>query len=441
MDAEIKSTDLRDASFSYLTAAQQNYVVKLTESAQFTHPETISTQDTSIPFNLERTKPEGGEISVFRAEKYFNMKLDDVSAGSMDVNAGKFAQETMEKRVELHRLRSKGSLGTPSVSSESSWNSQTTLLANYRRNSSHSRRKKVNERWFFPGFTCKGSCSDDKSVYIDKSVPHTGFRVARNPIMLEGRKQSQSRFLTKDHEFRSPSFGKLSIGSNREDYLVLPTVNSGVQNLSVKREKQKTLEEDARKSIDVFGSHKIKKEDIASNLERKLSVLTWDAIPFPKAQNLPSTSASSQMYEEAESDASSDLFEIENLSCSTQPMFRNQTSDGISGCMTPPSRYEPSETSIEWSVVTASAADFYAISDYDEKKPAESSTKTSVLASTPRSRRSNILLGCKNEKAVQVAESAYRRSEKAKPHLHEHASTPVMRKLPADSEVKDFDFP
>ncbi|KAF2311331.1 hypothetical protein GH714_021826 [Hevea brasiliensis] len=381
MDGESKSSDLRDlrdASFSYLTAVRQNYVLRLTQSAQFPRPDIISTQETSIPKNLEKTKPEEGEISVFGAEEYFNMKLDNEGTGNADANAGKFAHETTENRVDLHRSRPKGRSESPRVSAESNWNSRTALLTNSRRTSSHGRRKNVNGRWFFPGFACNGYCSDEKSVYIDKSIPHGGFEVTRKPIMLEGRKQSQSKLLVKD-EFRSPSSEKMSLGSNREGYLVLPTVNSAMQNLVVKREKQKTLEEDPRKSLEVFGSHMRKKEDIASNLERKLSVLTWDAIPFPKAQTLPTTSASSQMYEEADSDSSSDLFEIESLCCSTQPTFRKQTSDGISGCMTPPIRYEPSETSIEWSVVTASAADFSAVSDYDEKKRADSSTKSAGL--------------------------------------------------------------
>ncbi|KAG8638896.1 hypothetical protein MANES_14G077400v8 [Manihot esculenta] len=414
MDGESKSTDLpdlRDASFAYLTAVQQNYVLKLTETAEFPTPDIISTQETSIQKNSEKTKPGEGEITVFGAEEYFNMKLDDESAGNTDANGGKYPHEKIENGDELHLSRPKSS-----------------------------RKKRVNGRWFFPGFACNGSCFHGKSVYLDKSIPHGDLQVAGDPIMLEGAKQSRSRLPVKD-EFRRPSLEKTSTGSNGEDCLVLSTVNSAVQNLVVKGQKQKSLEEDPRKSLDVFGSHMVKREDIVSNLERKLSVLTWDAIPFPKARNLPTTSASSQVYEEAESDASSDLFEIENISCSTQPPFRKQTSDGLSGCMTPPSRYEPSETSIEWSVVTASAADFSAVSDYHEKKPAEISIKSAGLTSSPRTRRPKSLLGCTNEKAIEVAESAYKRNEKTKPHLHHQTSMPVTRKLPADSKVKDFAFP
>ncbi|EEF52171.1 Phytochrome kinase substrate, putative [Ricinus communis] len=414
MDGQSRNTDLRDASFSYLTSAQQNFVVKLTESIQFPQPDiTLNQEISTIPINLEKPKAEEGEISVFGAEKYFNMRIeDDQTPRSIHDNGGnKFAHEhPIENRsVDLHRMKSKGRLGTPSVSSESSWNSQTALLPSTRRNLAHTGQKKVNERWFFPGPQVAG--------------------------MSDGRKQPQSR-LAKDDQFRSPSFEKKNIGPKREDYLVLPTVNSGVQNLQIQNlQKLKFLEEDPRKSLEVFGSHTIKKEEIATNLERKLSVLTWDAIPFPKAQNLPSNSASSQIYEDGESDVSSDLFEIENISCSTQPIFSKQTSDGMSGCMTPASRYEPSETSIEWSVVTASAADFSFVSDYDERKPAD----RTGLTSTPRIRRPNSLLGCKNHKAVEVAETGYRRNEKGKPRLHHQhrRSLDAMQvmKLPGDSKA------
>ncbi|XP_012068361.3 protein PHYTOCHROME KINASE SUBSTRATE 1-like, partial [Jatropha curcas] len=247
--------------FSYLNAAKENFVLKLTESVQFPHPDIISSQETS----LEKSKPQEGEINVFGAEKYFNMKLDDETSGSMNSNKGKFVNETVENRVDYNRLRTKGRIGTPSESSESSWNSQDALLPSSWRNLSYGRQKKVNERWFFPGFGCNRSCSDKKSVYID-----TNINTCHNPIMSEARKQSQPRYPVKD-EFRSPGFEKMSIGSNTEDYYVLPTVNSGVHNLKIKKEKQKkTIQEDPRKSLDVFGSHShmLKKEDVATNLER-----------------------------------------------------------------------------------------------------------------------------------------------------------------------------
>ncbi|XP_050220978.1 protein PHYTOCHROME KINASE SUBSTRATE 3-like [Mercurialis annua] len=437
MDGESKISDLRDASFAYLTKAQQSFVVKLTESSQFPHPDVSFAQQTRV---------EQDETSVFGAEKYFNMKIEEDQVSDKPV-----PDHTIEnRRVSLERMRSKSRLGTPSVNSESSWNSQTALLPSSKISLPETcKQKRVNqERWFFPVFSCKGSCSDDKSASIDhtNANAHQGIQAACDTAVTDGKKQSQSRFLTKDDQYRTPSL-------KREDYFVLPTVNSGVQNLPVNQNlkiKQKAIEEDPRKSIEVFGSHKIKAEDIASNLERKLSVLTWDAIPFPKAQNLPTNnSGSSQIFEDgAESDVSSDLFEIENISCSTQPIYTKQNCDGITpaGCVTPVSRYAPSETSIAWSVVTASAADFSA-AEFDEKKVAEMSVNS---GSTPRIRRANSLLGCKNQKAVEVAESTYKRNEKGKAaaQLNHHRRRSIssensmqVRRLSGDSnKVKDYEF-
>ncbi|KAF9667748.1 hypothetical protein SADUNF_Sadunf15G0055700 [Salix dunnii] len=458
---ESKSSDLREASFSsYLTQQEDNFVLRLTDqSVKFTPPANMinSSQEISLPARTERTKADEGEISVFGAERYFNMKLDDDSPRITDnINAGKRVHEK-EHPVDLQRMRPKSRLGTPSVTSEASWNSQIALLPNSLRNSSPTRHQKVNERWFFSGFACSGYCSDKKSVYTDKDTCHRGVHgkelrkeSARNPIGLEGtRKQSQSRLNQVKDEFHSPSFKRTNVGSKRREYFVLPCVNSGVQNLDFKGGEKKIIEDDPRKSLEVFGSHLLKREDIALNLERKLSVLTWDAIP--KAPNIPTTSTSSQMYEDIESDGSSDLFEIENLSgySHVQPIFTKQTSDAMSSCMTPTSRcYEPSESSIEWSVVTASAADFSAVSvDYDEKMLAENSKINPVLAATvPKRSRPNGLLGCKSQKAVDVAETAYKRNDKAQSHLQQLRRTSdaaiPMRKLQAnENTVKDLDFP
>ncbi|CAH2045688.1 unnamed protein product [Thlaspi arvense] len=58
------------------------------------------------------------------------------------------------------------------------------------------------------------------------------------------------------------------------------------------------------------------------------------------------------------SDSSSDLFEIENLTGKPKPCLTRQGSDAAS-----PTRHAPSEVSIEWSIVTASSADFSVMSE------------------------------------------------------------------------------
>ena len=372
MDGEKrKNTSLGEVSFSsYLSTAEEIFVHKLAEPAiHHPNPAIALSGGIHVPSRLEGNKTEQGEISVFGAEKYFNMKLDDDSPRLDDKYSNKHSLN-MENQVDLHQMTPRRWPGTPSASSEASWNSQTVLLRSFMRNRSENKQKKVDGRSFFSNLSCTGSCSDGKSVYVNQNVDHgrvhgkeyrkEHIEINHRPINMDRRKLPQAKFQVKD-EFDSQSFDQMSVGSNREVYFGPPVQKPGLQNMTVK-----TQLDDPRKSLEVFGSTAMKKGDIAKNLERKLSMLTWDAIP--NAPTISSISRSSQEGDDIESDASSDLFEIDNISGSGQALFTRQTSDGMSSCMTP---YAPSETSIEWSVVTASAADSSFVSDYDEKKSAE----------------------------------------------------------------------
>ncbi|KAM7480012.1 hypothetical protein LguiA_028225 [Lonicera macranthoides] len=227
---------------------------------------------------------------------------------------------------------------TPVISFEgSSLNSQTALLPTLQRNPSQIKQKMAFEKWYFSSFGCSGRCSDKKAVNIDeitkKSLP----------------------------ELKTVTF---------------QVVDSVMENpTDIKQFEEGKAEEEPRKSLDVFGSDMRKKGDIAANLERKLSILTWDAIP--KAQSHATTNiGNSIICENMASEASSDLFEIENIS--------------------------------------ASAADFSsAVSDYDEKN---------VHGKVAQKCRPSGLLACKGQKAVRVAKSAYRTGEKAN---HQGSSSSV----------------
>ncbi|KAJ9677399.1 hypothetical protein PVL29_022400 [Vitis rotundifolia] len=464
MDNAANSLHLRDASFSaYLSTAEENFAVKLAESIQSPYLPLTSTQEAAYPVNLGRTMCEEGELSVFGAEKYFNMKMDD-GRRRLTTSSSLKHRQIKEDRADLHCTKPKIRPGTPSASSEASWNSHAALLPRLLRNPSPSKQRKANAKMIFAGFGCNGSCSDKKSVYVDTNAEPGGVhgkeirkKVAQNdpnPLMLDRTRLSQPGFPVKN-EIHSRSFDKASIGFKREEYFGYPIINSGLESLTVKGELvNKRAEEEGRKSLEVFGSHMLKKGDVATNLERKLSVLTWDAIP--KVQTVPTTSEGTGMYEDNESDASSDLFEIENLSGSAHPLFNRQASDGMSSC----TRYEPSEASIEWSVVTASAADFSVTSDFDEKKQVESTensremnfastptrpskTKSSVGKEAQRSRPTG-LLGCRSDKAVRVSEPAYRTNDKVKsdPGWHHRLDSSMpLGKSQGENKVKDFEFP
>ncbi|KAH0762794.1 hypothetical protein KY290_018867 [Solanum tuberosum] len=388
--------NLRVESFSsYLKTGEDNFAFKAS-GAPVRDPTISFVFPQQPPFHnakqLEQIKSKDGEISIFGADKYFNMQLDYGAASPAEV---RYSGRLNEGTVDVPHVKHNSLSGTPSICSESSsWNSQNTLLQNLRRNVVYpTKQKKMTRMRFLPTFSCQGPCLDKKAVYVNESIG-LGFS------------QPGSK-----HGLRSPF--ALSSGPCGTEV----QTHWDDHNLSI---------EDQRKSLEVFGSGKMGKGDIAVNLERKLSMLTWDAIP--KAQNLPTTTnGSSTACDDMASDASSDLFEIENISSSEYGLVNTQTSGDYSSCLSPTTQYDaPSEASIEWSVVTASAADYLSvISDYDEnnfgfggytysRNTANKTTKTKNPAGkeVQKTYPSTGLLGCKTQKAVNVAETVHKAKQR-----------------------------
>ncbi|MBA0735441.1 hypothetical protein Gogos_019289, partial [Gossypium gossypioides] len=329
-----------------------------------------------------RDEIEEGEIGVFGAEKYFNMELDDGECPKL--------YDKYSNQIDLHHM-------TLSASSETSWNIQSVSLANFTRSRSENRRTKVDGRSFFSSLGSSGSSSDGKSVYLNQNVVHgkdyskEHIRVDQRPIDMDGTKLVQAKFKVED-EFDTQSF-------------------------------------DPRKSLEVFGSSGMNKGDIAKNLERKLCMLTWDA--FPNAPTISSIYKSRLLGDDddEQSEGSSDLFEIGNI------LGDGEASDGMSSCMMTP--YAPSETSIQWSVVTAStAADCSFVSGYDDETKSAKSIRAPASKTTVKEAqrsRSGGILGCRRHKAVMVAEStAYRKrwikaelllKKQSLPHLRDYKHT------------------
>ncbi|XP_038893579.1 protein PHYTOCHROME KINASE SUBSTRATE 3-like [Benincasa hispida] len=394
---------------SYLAPNEDKFVQKNppVKSEQQQLPSAISSnQKASCSKNMKKTTSAEEEIGVFRAERYYGMKLEDDNTRVVE-NCGSNQAKKKEQRPDVQYRRQKSRSGTSSVTSESSWNSQAALFPSFLRNSSQNIQNKTKGRSLLVNLTCNRSCSDKKSILVHRNlheqkglqgndVRKEATRNEQIPVIMDGRMKFQTATLVK-HKPKS----SISGGTTREEELVFPISNSQLQNFA------KIKDEDPRKSIEVFGSNKLDKKDlVAKNLERKLSVLKWDAIPKAKAtQTAP---RSDQMIEDIGSDASSDLFEIENISGMNGKPFTRHTSDVIASSLT---AYEPSEASIEWSAVTASAADFSSVADYDEKK-VTARTKTTVLDKDLQKSHPSGLLGCKSHKAVNIAETAYRNIEK-----------------------------
>lgn len=177
----------------------------------------------------------------------------------------------------------------------------------------------------------------------------------------------------------------------------------------------------------------VKGKNNCFNMEKKLNMVTWDAItPLSTAEELKIPSISSEMHNDHDSDnsdASSDLFEIESLY--------------IDNPFDPTTCYAPSEASIEWSVVTASAADFSLLSDSDEIssiiqtpciKKSGLNSRTCSFKETPKIRPS-ILSGCKSQKSVSVAGDAHaRRALAPMTRFHEES------KLSFDTKKRQSSF-
>lgn len=366
---------LRDASFSsYLDTADTDFVRSLAASMHesspiFTPSRLSSSSSPSSSMSKRRTRGPLGELGVFGAESYFGDQMDRHDRTP--------SFRSIEERVPQHKSK----LRTPSIRSESSWSSRSS------RNTDQIKPKKsLGGPWFLAGLQCKGSCYDVKPpVYTMKQSSTTSTNQRKGfwedqVVQINSKKQpfhqpQLSTVLAKQPERMAPSFA-------------FP----------------ETQEEDSRKSIEVFGLNpKTQKEDqeeedgseMSFLVEKKLSMLSWDAIPT-QAQHKRQSSGSCR-YDDMESDASSDLFDIAVFPAEMSPV-------------TAP--YEPSEASIEWSVVTASAAEFSAVSDdVDEVKQIVAKKKTTSFK--PKELQSGGILGCRNDKAVKVVNPANATARKA----------------------------
>ncbi|XP_073037944.1 protein PHYTOCHROME KINASE SUBSTRATE 1-like [Primulina eburnea] len=387
-DSQDSLANLRLDSFSYRNTSE-NFVFKVPGPVQ----------DPTASFGFCQEIPKDGEISVFGADRYFNMKLDH-QAG---VPKHDFKNKVM---ADIPFLGPNARLRTPSLCSEESrWNSQGALFPSVSRIGTQTKQKKAFGRRIFAGFGCPGPCFHRKDVSINEMVA--------DGTAYYGSKPART-------------------GSERVDTLTfIPPPNLVTEDTSAVKKQLQILVE-PRNSIEVFGSRSAAslKGDVATNMERKLSMLTWDAIPKGGKQNhRTSTIGHSTSLDDMASDASSDLFEIENTSGSMYlPLTADQaTDDQMSSCMSPMSHYAPSEASIQWSVVTASAADFSSVLSFnDERRVDVEEDVLGVIAKNianstgsskarggearggPKTRPGGGggILRCKNYKAVEVAEDA-----------------------------------
>ncbi|XP_022968066.1 protein PHYTOCHROME KINASE SUBSTRATE 1-like [Cucurbita maxima] len=339
-----------DTNLSQRVSFESNNLREASFSSYLNHAEqefvrklAESTRHRSNNSTITTTAQEQDEdhIEVFGAEKYFN-------GGINSPEPIKFCPENQKQ--------SKKPKTCSSTRSEGSWNSQNGLLQSVNRKSSKEIKKKSSQLAKILLYKCY--CCNNKSVEVKNN--------------------------DKSHPTKS--------GIN---FTFQSSIPEATKNTALKIQIQ------GRKSIEVYGSPNVDALNM-NHLEKRLSLMAWnDVVPRVKASD------SDQIYDEdAGSDASSDLFEIESLTGNPNSTLTRQGSD-CSDCVTPTA---PSEASIEWSVTTASAADFSVVSDYDEQRLSTTAaaymTKSSYESDVENIhwRRSNLLMGCKNQKAVRVAD-------------------------------------
>lgn len=365
------NTNLMDASFSYLNNNQQHFTIKLAQSPR-------------------KTNLQDDEIGIFGAEKYFTGAIDDDHLLLTTSNNNHPAHPPQQKhQPPCPSPKQK----TPSVRSESSWNSRKGLLATTTTTNDHRKKNCVKSLLATLGCNCNDKDSvnvTENKFYIKEPVKHP----VKASDLPQNTKSLSSRWADEDVH------GNNEMNIKREDCFTFPVLNSSMpdgnhpQLPQVEREKKITTRENSNSS-EVFGSPVLEKGKKSFSLERKLNMLNWDGVT-PRAEVMDISRNGG--HNDAASDASSDLFEIESFSTNENNSFlAKQASENNDARPSNANGYAPSEASVDWSVVTASVADFSTVEDSTVIQ------RVKAGADTERVKGSGILSGCKNLKAVRVS--------------------------------------
>ncbi|CAJ2647938.1 unnamed protein product [Trifolium pratense] len=391
------NNNLRDASFSsYLTNKEPFHLTR------------------KEPFHLGVKKEEDGEIGVFDAEKYFNgVEIDTPipRVSTIDANKIKYLKDQQQNR------NYKVQYGTSSVGSESSVNSQSAFLQSALKtsSSSNSRKNHVHRKSLLASLGCNCSCYDKNSVDVND---HAG-EISFNKSVVHGKSTSE-KIIKHDQDSSNHSVKN----KKTENPLAATELMMNKDFPTYKVQLQQV--EKPRKKLEVFGSPILDERCNKSlSFDMRLKKPSWEASTKLVEQETEfSTNCDESNYDDdAGSDASSDLFEIESLTGNKTNSFFTRTSTTshvASGCNSP-TCYAPSEASIEWSVITASAVEYSAISDHEDQGSVitiRSPIRTSINSSSngkhkvnkeismPK-RRPSKFLGCNSQKSVGVAVDAF----------------------------------
>ncbi|PWA36826.1 hypothetical protein CTI12_AA595110 [Artemisia annua] len=323
------TSEKRATSFSYLNAhtTEDSFMLKLA------HPQT------STKKKLE------DELGIFGAEKYFKGVIDEELLRTPGAHYR--LNQPQEKHEEPSPLPKPNR--APSVRSESSYNSRKGLLVSNGNGNGNDHRQKKSFKSLLASLGC--NCNDKDPVKVThKKVPIRGGDSVNN------RKALSSRWVDGD------------VNIKKDDCFTFPVLNAELVP-EVKQEGGK-----GNKSF---------------SLERKLTILNWDGVT-PRAEVLDVSRNGGQ--NDTGSEASSDLFELESFSTHENNSFlAKQSMESNDGRLSNVNGYAPSEASVDWSVITASAADFSNPEDLRVSRTAKVGSSSGILS------------GCKSLKAVRVS--------------------------------------
>lgn len=336
----------REASFSFYLTGPESFALRL--GGEFSDRRGSSAAQIALAGGRPSAAAPEDELDVFSAEKYF-------SGGGAEV---------VEERERPWRTPPAGDgelasggrkvrCGPLSVCSEASGNSRSALLKDLPRRS----RPPPVRRKLLRLFPC--SCSDEASVEVGDAKSSSGGGGAGGAHQV--RRENWSR-----------KEGCFSAAPPSTTAAV--TVAAG------------------KPAAAVGGSLRVPSAQLGGNVNPSVVSSNWviRALGPPP----PGGAVARAGEDDACSESSSELFEIESISTGTLGL-------GWEGGASAATCYEPSEASIEWSVVTASAADGEASPPPPPPPPGRKWAEEEGRRGGQRRRRAGAgLLGCGGAKAV-----------------------------------------
>ncbi|KAK1415918.1 hypothetical protein QVD17_31706 [Tagetes erecta] len=364
-----KPNSFRDVSFSsYLDKAEENMVRSLTNQAS------------KLPNDRQfRIKPEQDEeIDVFGAEKYYKGEIEDecnkkdlrfvdATGGIKKIHKQDQKVEDFDHSFKVKLKTDQTNMHTPSVRSNVSCNSRSTLLPRIKQSpvKIENRSKTLT---FLATFGC--NCMNKKSTQIkEKRLIHV------------------KQIFDQNTDQFSSQLADLNTNSNtRNDCFSFPVLNPNDLNSN---------SSSISKSGNLAGKVQSDNNGDRLTLGKKLSLLNDLDMVSPTKDEIYNN--------DVDSDSSSDLFEIESFSptVNSSNLGHRRSESNCYG-------YAPSEVSVDWSVVTASAADFSVVSDYDGGGGGGGGWRNSGYVQArgdkdEKKKRNGVLAGCRSDKAVRVA--------------------------------------